>query len=321
MKRLLVTANKLNKRSRIPSGLPDPNGISGVVMKGYTFDGTEVINVPNPALGKWYQDRDQNFYWGGALTVLEDIPDVDEEANVLKTADADKGIITPLIKKKIEQVVNVFETGSAKGNYAELVKYKDYTDPVTKQLMIQITYGRSQTTEFGHLKELLQDYVNVNGMFANDVRPYLPRLGKQPSLAGENDFCDALIRAGKQDPVMKKCQDDLFDVKYYQPAYQWFLDNGFTLPLSMLVIYDSRIHSGGILSFLRKRFPTNVPVHGGDEKEWIGNYVDVRGKWLAAHSNPILRSTTYRTSCFNKQMEAENWDLSGQISANGILIS
>lgn len=321
MKRLLVTANKLNKRNRIPFSLPDASGISGVVMKGYTFEGTEVVTVPNPALGKWYQDRDKSFYWGGALSILEDIPDVDEEANAVKAANTDKGIITPLIKKKIEQVVNAFETGSAKGDYGELVKYKDYTDPVTKQLMVQITYGRSQTTEFGHLKELLQDYVNVNGMFANDIRPYLSRLGKQPSLAGETVFCDALIKAGKQDPVMKKCQDDLFDVKYYQPAYQWFLDNGFTLPLSMLVIYDSRIHSGGILSFLRKRFSTNVPVNGGDEKEWIGNYVDVRGKWLATHSNPILRNTTYRTDCFSKQIDTDNWDLSQPMKANGVSIA
>jgi hypothetical protein len=31
-------------------------------------------------------------------------------------------------------------------------------------------------------------------------------------------------------------------------ACEWFKKNGFTLPLSMLVIYDSYIHSGGILT-------------------------------------------------------------------------
>src|SRR3954466_2700528 len=64
---LQVTVNKLNKRSVVPSILPDKKNIVGVVVKGLTFEGTEVPNVPNPSLGKWYQDRDGYFYWGGGL--------------------------------------------------------------------------------------------------------------------------------------------------------------------------------------------------------------------------------------------------------------
>ena len=74
MARLVVTVSKLNKRSRIPSVLPESVGISGVVMKGFKFEGQEITSVPNPSLGKWYRDRDGSFYWGGGLIVeAEDV--------------------------------------------------------------------------------------------------------------------------------------------------------------------------------------------------------------------------------------------------------
>ena len=70
-------------------------------------------------------------------------------------------MIPPATKNKIEDIINVFESGSINGNYATLVKYKDYTDPSTHINIVQITYGRSQTTEFGNLKSLVQMYVDA----------------------------------------------------------------------------------------------------------------------------------------------------------------
>lgn len=323
MQQLIVTANKLNKRSSIPSSLPDARGIIGIVVKGFTFTADEVTETPNGALGKWYKDRDNCFYWGGALSVIENQSNTNEDDGTsTANANLENTLITPVIKKKIEQVVNAFETGSAQGNYAELVKFKDYMDPDNNNaLMVQITYGRSQTTEFGHLKALVQDYVNSNGTFTNILSPYLDRLGKKPSLATDSVFCKALIDAGKTDPIMKTCQDELFEVKYYQPAFNWFTVNGFTLPLSMLVIYDSTVHSGGILLFLRKRFSTAVPINGGNEKEWITNYVNVRNQWLATAANPLLHTTVYRTKCFITQIQNDNWDISQTIVANGVNVT
>jgi len=95
--------------------------------------------------------------------------------------------------------------------------------------------------------------------------------------------------------------------------------NGFSLPLSTLVIYDSFIHSGSILYFLRKRFPEMPPAKGGDEKTWIRQYVDVRQGWLANHQLTILHATIYRTQCFKGEMARDNWDLSQlPIDANGV---
>jgi len=182
--------------------------MNGTVNKGFTFFGEEVPIVPNPALSKWYKDKDNNFYWGGGLSTLQDYPDKkEEEVSEPNNPVMEKYTITPVVKKKIEQVVNAFETGTSTGKYDLLVKYKDYTDPNTHALMVQLTYGRSQTTEFGHLCALIQDYVNSNGKFAADLQPYVSRIGKKPSLATDNIFCTALKNAGKIDPIMKTCQD------------------------------------------------------------------------------------------------------------------
>lgn len=229
-------------------------------------------------------------------------------------------MITPTLKNKIEQIINAFETGKANGHYDMLVKYRDYKDPATGIYMAQVTYGRSQTTEFGNLKNLVQKYVAGNGSYAAILKPYVNRVGKKPALTNDKVFCDALINAGRNDPFMRQCQDELFDSYYYMPALGWFTQMGFTLPLSLLVIYDSHIHSGSIPDFLRKRFPAAPPVRGGDEKTWIKQYVDARHEWLKTHPNKILNNTIYRTDCFKTQMKNGNWDLSKAVVANGVRI-
>ena len=70
---LKVTVPLLNKRNLIPRSLPDAANIAGVVKEGFTFDGEEVdiSQLPNPAMGKWYKDRDGHFYWGGGVIPFE----------------------------------------------------------------------------------------------------------------------------------------------------------------------------------------------------------------------------------------------------------
>ena len=70
--KLVVTANKLNKRKVIPVAFPDTENIMGVVRKGFAFEGVEVVNTVNPELGKWYKDRDGYFYWSSGLLVQPD---------------------------------------------------------------------------------------------------------------------------------------------------------------------------------------------------------------------------------------------------------
>lgn len=219
-------------------------------------------------------------------------------------------------KQLIERVVNAFESGSASGNYALLKVYADGKDN-----SFQITFGRSQTTEQGNLKELVGMYIEADGEYSEGLAPYLSKLGRVP-LYADMTFRDLLITAAKNDPIMREVQDAFFEKRYWLPALSWAQANGFTAPLSMLVIYDSFVHSGSILDCLRKRFATVPPARGGDEKEWIINYVDVRHHWLRLHPRHDLNLTIYRTGCLKEQIARGNWQLDQlPIDANGVKVN
>jgi len=218
-------------------------------------------------------------------------------------------------KRVIEQTINAFETGSAHGRYDALVVLKDGPDKKP-----QITFGRSQTTEYGSLKKLLLLYIELGGKFSEDFKPYLPNLGIVP-LSADINFKNKLKLAGATDIVMQQAQDTFFDKNYYIPAINWGAKNGFTLPLSALVIYDSFIHSGKILDFLRKKFPEKVPADGGPEKDWIKAYVKARRAWLATAENPVLHTTVYRMDCMLARIAEGNWLLEVPFRAQGVNIT
>ncbi|WP_239524862.1 chitosanase [Leptobacterium flavescens] len=223
------------------------------------------------------------------------------------------------MKSKIIRIINVFETGTPDGEYDSIAVYKD--GPVIKgEKIYQITYGRSQTTEFGNLRRLIELYIERNGIYADEFKTYVKRIGKTPSLRHDPDFKELLKRAARHDDIMRTTQDEFFDIYYFQPAYIWFNGHEFETSLSLLVIYDSFIHSGGILDFLRKRFPERPPVNGGDEKKWISQYVQTRHDWLRTHRIKALQKTIYRTRTFLEQIENNNWDLSQTVNTNGVAV-
>lgn len=213
-------------------------------------------------------------------------------------------------KQRILSVVNIFETGTPDGEYDDISIFKD-----GKGNTRQITFGRSQTTEQGNLKELIQSYIANKGMFANDFKPYVDKIGVTP-LVDDKDFIALLQRSAREDETMIKTQDAFFDKVYYQPALKFFTDNGFTYPLSMLVIYDSYIHSGRVLDFLRKRFPESPPSGGGDEKAWVQAYVKTRHEWLSGKGEPLSK-TIYRTQVFLTAIAAGDWMIGSPLVANG----
>lgn len=221
-------------------------------------------------------------------------------------------MLTETQKLICERVINVFETGTVDGKYGAISIYHDGPHGIR-----QVTYGRSQTTEYGNLQELVQMYVEDGGLFASALKPYVDRIGLTP-LVDDKTFRGLLQRAGDEDQTMRDTQDAFFDKRYFRPALSWAEAGGFQLALSVLVIYDSFIHSGSILKFLRARFEEKPPVAGGDEKIWIKQYVDVRDEWLANNSNPDVRPSAYRTKDLMREIANGNWDLDIlPIMANG----
>jgi chitosanase len=224
--------------------------------------------------------------------------------------------LTATQRRIIEGVVNVFETGRPEGDYGAIAIFADGPHDVR-----QITYGRSQTTEYGNLRQLVAMYVEAGGSFSEALRPYAERVGTEP-LVEDSTFKALLRRAGREDPAMRQIQDRFFDQAYFAPAIRWADGQGFTAALSGLVIYDSFIHSGSILWVIRGMFPENPPSLGGSERTWVTQYVDARHRWLSQHRRQAVRATTYRTACFQGEIARSNWDLSLlPVVANGVPVA
>lgn len=206
-------------------------------------------------------------------------------------------------KSVCERVINCWETGKPDGVYHDVTVYKDGPKNVP-----QVTYGRSQTTEYGNLRRLIKMYVDAKAMYSEVLAPYVEKIGVTP-LSSDDTFKQILRDAGKNDPVMRETQDVFFEQVYFNRAMKWADDNGFTLPLSGLVIYDSYIHSGSILNALRERFPEKTPTNGGKEEKWIEQYVTTRLQWLKEHDRKEVRASAYRAEDMLREVKAGNWKL------------
>jgi len=230
-------------------------------------------------------------------------------------------LITPPIKTLIQHILNAMETGSAAGDYANISIMAD--GPGNTR---QITYGRSQTTETGNLRKLVLKYIANNGKYAQSFKRYVDGTGDDEiginRLVHNSEFITLLKMAGTEDPIMISSQDEFFDEEYWTPAYMFFKRENFLFPLSMLVIYDSYIQSGRILEFLRQKFSEKTPLVGGNEKQWIHEYIDVRHQWMRTHQRPAVRASIYRTNDYKRLITQENWMLDQlPIMANGVKIN
>jgi chitosanase len=205
-------------------------------------------------------------------------------------------------KEKMNRVISAFESG---GNYGQIDLYSDGKDGRR-----QVTYGRYCTTEDGGgLKILINDYIKANGLHAKVLANKYFAMNIATGVLWRSKKFISALKLAATDPIMHRVQDDFFDREYFDRARYWAQSYGFKLPLSMLVIYDSFIHSGSILDFLRKRFPELVPLVGGSEKIWIKKYCEVREKWLRTHERELLQLTACRPQAFLRAINDDNWNL------------
>ena len=222
-------------------------------------------------------------------------------------------MLTDLHKRTIHAIVNIFETGKVKGYYGQVTLLPGDTG--------HLTYGRSQTTlASGNLHLLIKDYCSAqNAVFAVQLSAYLDRLEqKDLSLDHDSVFKDFLRQAG-DDPIMHEIQDAFFDRVYWEPCLKSAEFIGAEMPLSIGVVYDSRIH--GSWYAMRKRTNENFgELQTIGEQQWISHYVKTRHEWLANHSNSLLHRTVYRMQNFERLMQDENWQLHLPVTIHGVVL-
>jgi chitosanase len=214
----------------------------------------------------------------------------------------------------IKKVLLAFEQSSTSIKYDAIYKYNDGPNQIKQ---ITVSFG---ITEYGNLKKLLTSYVEKGGRFKSSFESYLPSIGVKP-LVSDDKFV-GLLKESASDPLMQMCQESAYESMYIEPAYKFCSSNGFETNLSKLVICDSYLHSGSILSLLRNKFSESVPAKGGDEKVWTKSYCEARKKWLANHSNKILNKTVYRMDFMLDLINKGDWDLTqSPLNANGVKIT
>lgn len=230
-------------------------------------------------------------------------------------------------KLKALAIVKIFETGKPAGDYTAVAVLDDGAG---------ISYGINQFThKSGSLGKVIEKYLynlarererdSSHGGGSGEIgvvqfEDRLPDLRKKSAaaiskLAGDSLFKAALRNAGKT-PEMQAAQRSVMETMYLRPAIEACEGDGFTLPLSLAVIYDSINH--GSFEKIRDRVRMSREKFASDtafEQAWISTYVTRRDAWL--ESVPRLKKTDYRTDFFLAQIDRENWQLDLPVWVHG----
>jgi chitosanase len=222
--------------------------------------------------------------------------------------------LTKFQKLAAQAIVQIFETGSVRGDYGKVTVLPGDTG--------HLTYGKAQTTlASGNLFFLIRDYCEAPGAeLAAKLRPFLLRLERKDIRLDRHRTFKRQLSAAGDDPVMHEVQDAFFDRAYWKPAMASAAFIGATTALGVAIIYDSRIHRS------RHARRDQVNKHSGalsdlGEKVWMRAYIEHRREWLSTHPNSPLHPTVYRMDELGRLIEAENWDLSLPFTLRGLVIS
>ncbi len=174
-------------------------------------------------------------------------------------------------------IVNVFETGSARGQYGGIAIMKGDNG--------HLSYGRSQASlGSGTLFDLLTDYCSQpNATCAAELLPFLPRFQQRDVSLDTDDAVRKLLKRASDDIVMRQTQDRFFSNRFLTPALQAAQRLGITQPLGQAVVYDSHIQGG----WGRLQPKVGAISAARDEQSWIKTYIDVRRKWLLSLNPPL----------------------------------
>ena len=216
-------------------------------------------------------------------------------------------------KSLIKKILLSFEQSSTSIKYDKIYLFED--GPNNKK-QITVSFG---VTEYGNLKKMIRTYCLKNGKYTEQFTPYIPSIGVK-SLVEDSKFIN-LLKESASDPLMQETQEESYEEMYINPAYSFCDKNNFKEELSKLVICDSYLQSGSILSLLRNMFAERPPINGGDERVWIESYCKARRNWLANHSRKILNKTVYRMDFMLDRIKKGDWSLSqSPFVANGVKI-
>jgi hypothetical protein len=230
-------------------------------------------------------------------------------------------------KVTIYQIVSVFETGKALGDYSTASVLRDRAG---------ITYGRHQATaKSGLLALILERYCALCGPSGPSVNAAKALVVRLPETVGVVPTAipswveDAMsfLRALGTTPEMQRAQEQIFDEQIWIPSRKYADEIELKHWLSVLAIYDCAVQSGlKRVGILRGRFREVPPSKGGKEEAWTEAFLKARRDWLANYidSDPetqaLVRRTVYRVDAQLDLLRTGNWGLVLPIKMRGVWI-
>ena len=214
-----------------------------------------------------------------------------------------------------DEFISVYENNTKKLQY-------DYAENIGDGR--GITAGRAGfTSATGDMLMVIKRYTNRYPN--NSLAKYIPQLKRLEKLRYEDGDKEAsastkhlggLIKAWKENAKkgsFKEVQDQLVDELYYYPALKIAQKIGAKTALTILAVYDSSIMHGiegddGVDAMI-KMVQTPTPKDGGDEKEWLREFLDIRLKVMK--NNEYWRTSTNRVIELQRDLDTlKNYDLS-----------
>ncbi len=222
--------------------------------------------------------------------------------------------LATLQKAAAQAIVNIFETGSVRGNYGDVTLLPGDSG--------QLTYGRSQTAlASGNLFLLIQAYcARTDAQFGATMKSYLASLEACDRSLNYDAVFRALLKDAGDDPVMQELQDAFFDSVYWDPAVRSAKALGAVSALGTAIIYDSSVHGSWahVRDLTRRRFGELIDI---GEDEWMQRYIETRREWLADNANPLLHKTVYRMDAFKAIVDHRNWKLELPLNVRGLAVT
>ena len=195
-------------------------------------------------------------------------------------------------------LVSCFETGVPRGNPSALAVLDDGAG---------ISYGLHQAThKSGSLAAVVATYCEMpQARHASVLDQYLATLHDRREgnveQAAKNDNLKAALIEAAADPWMIAAQHKVFDKNYMQPALADCAKRGFPLPLTLALVYDSRIQGGWHICAGR--------VSETSEKVFVLKYLDARESYLKSLASKAARKSVYRPQALRALASAGNWNL------------
>jgi chitosanase len=205
-------------------------------------------------------------------------------------------------KNLINKILFIFEAGKGPDDYGKVTICDD--GPMGD---MQIKYGIIQEPEYRNMKRIIEMYVGNNGKYAKELVDFINKIGIE-GMHKNQVFISSLKSAGN-DEIMKEVQNKFFEEFYVTPALIWADDNKFKMPLSLLIIINSFIQLNWMPPYIINEMKIRTPYYGGDEKEFIKDYMDKRQIHAIHSPSKTINKWHPITQILRNQISEQNWYL------------